>query len=72
MTAAGHRWRLSGRTSGNRHGLFFGCPCGFSVLQLSAGNARPEAFVRAVNEHLRVIALENDARPGAHLKLARG
>lgn len=70
MKATAHRWRVSARAAGERRGLFFGCPCGFSVLQLSAGNSHPEAFVRAVNEHLRQIAVDNDARKGAHLKLA--
>ncbi len=72
MATAHHRWHVSARNAGNHKHLFFGCPCGFSVLQASGDGAFHEPFIRAVNEHLRQIALENTERPGAHLKLARG
>jgi hypothetical protein len=72
MSAARHHWRMSARGDADGKCLFFGCPCGFSVLQASGAEAFHEPFIRAVNDHLRQIALENTERPGAHLKLARG
>ena len=65
-----HRFRLSARTAGDVRGLIFSCPCGFEVLQLPVGETYPAAFVRAVNEHLRAIAVEDGPATHSHLTLA--
>lgn len=62
-----HRFKLSKRITPAGRTLSFSCPCGFSVMQeppsvLEIVDTYPHAFVKAVNEHLKVFATEDAIR----------
>lgn len=62
MRRTRHRWHL-GRNVGAEMGLFFRCPCGFAVTQLCNSQTHPQAFIRAVNQHLRDSLLDDQHHP---------
>jgi len=65
-----HRFRLSARAGSGERCLFFGCTCGVSVLQAPDASTFPNAFLNAVNTHLRQAMLDDGGLGQPHLKLA--